>query len=230
MFQQQTYISRRDDLRRLIGSGKILLLSNDHSPKNYKDNYYHFRQDSTFLYYTGINQPNMHLVIDADQGIDTLYGDDPSIDDIIWEGPQPSIKEIAQLAGISQTKKLQALYDEDLIASHYLPPYRGQQTLMLSSLTGISTQEIEDRASKKLISSVIRQRSRKSEEELIQMDDAVDRTYKMHINAMRHTKAGIIESVLVGKGADVAHSFNTELAYPAILTTRGEVLLSLIHI
>lgn len=224
MFQQQTYISRRDDLRRLIGSGKILLLSNDHSPKNYKDNYYHFRQDSTFLYYTGINQPNMHLVIDADQGIDTLYGDDPSIDDIIWEGPQPSIKEIAQLAGISQTKKLQALYDEDLIASHYLPPYRGQQTLMLSSLTGISTQEIEDRASKKLISSVIRQRSRKSEEELIQMDDAVDRTYKMHINAMRHTKAGIIESVLVGKGADVAHSFNTELAYPAILTTRGEVL------
>ena len=224
MFSHNTYRSRRDELRRHMGSGKILLLGNQYSPKNYKDNYYHFRQDSTFLYYTGIDRPHMHLIIDADTGIDTLYGDDMTIDGIIWEGPKTSMKELASLSGISQTKQLAEIRNEDLRACHYLPPYRGQHTLLLASLTQRPNGEIKDHVSLQLIKGVIKQRSIKSAEELAQMDQAVDRTYEMHVAAMRHTQSGIIESTLVGKGTDVAYSYNTELAYPAILTTRGEVL------
>jgi len=224
MFNRQTFKTRREELRKYVGSGKILLLGNGESSKNYKDNWYTFRQDSTFLYYTGIDRADLHLVIDADEGIDTLYGDNLSIDDVVWTGPQPSIQELAACAGIDRTKKLTELQNEKLQSAHYLPPYRGVHNLLLTSLTGLSNSEIHEKSSHKLIKGVIEQRNVKSASELAQMDQAVDRSYEMHRAAMQYTKNGISESVLVGKGVDVAYSHNSELAYPAILTTRGEVL------
>ncbi len=224
MLTGQTYKERREKLRQHVGKGRILLLGNGQAPMNYKDNYYPFRQDSSFLYYTGIDRADLHLVLDADEGVDTLFGDDLSIDDVVWTGPQPSIHELASLSGIERTKKLSELYTEELKDAHYLPPYRGVHNLLLSSLTGMTASEIHDKSSKKLITGVIAQRNIKSAPELAEMDQAVDRSYEMHKAAMRHTEAGISEAVLVGKGCDIACGYDTALAYPAILTTRGEVL------
>ena len=61
MFKDSVYINRRNQLRKDVGSGIILLPGNDESPMNYADNTYHFRQDSTFLYFFGINRPGLML-------------------------------------------------------------------------------------------------------------------------------------------------------------------------
>ncbi len=44
MFSKQTYIARRAELRRRIGSGLILLPGNANTPNNYPNNAYYFRQ------------------------------------------------------------------------------------------------------------------------------------------------------------------------------------------
>ena len=51
MFETSIYQERRAELAEKIGYGVIILLGNDESSMNYKDNVYLFRQDSTFLYY-----------------------------------------------------------------------------------------------------------------------------------------------------------------------------------
>ncbi|HDM10095.1 MAG TPA: aminopeptidase P family protein, partial [Desulfobacteraceae bacterium] len=53
MFSANTYKERRQRLRTQVSSGLILLLGNDESPMNYRDNPYPFRQDSSFLYFFG---------------------------------------------------------------------------------------------------------------------------------------------------------------------------------
>jgi len=65
MFNKQTYIQRRKTLAEKVGSGLILLLGNDESPMNYADNGYHFRQDSTFLYFFGLVFPALAWVIEV---------------------------------------------------------------------------------------------------------------------------------------------------------------------
>ena len=56
MFNKEIYIKRREKLMEQVGSGFIVLLGNEESSMNYKDNHYPFRQDSSFLYFfLGIN-------------------------------------------------------------------------------------------------------------------------------------------------------------------------------
>ena len=89
MFSAKTYTARRHELRTKIGQGIVLLPGNGLAPNNYPNNAYYFRQDSSFLYYFGLNIPALVGVIDADTGEEALYGDDFTVEDIIWTGPQP---------------------------------------------------------------------------------------------------------------------------------------------
>ena len=95
MFPKEVYWQRRKLLRDLLGEGLILFPGNEDSAMNYKSNVYHFRQDSSFLYFFGINKPGFYGVCDVDTGKDTLYGEDFTIGDIIWMGDQPSVNELA---------------------------------------------------------------------------------------------------------------------------------------
>src|SRR5210317_2160976 len=100
MFQQKTYIERRKVLKEKVGKGLLLFLGNDESPMNYTDNTYHFRQDSTFLYYFGIQHPGMAATIDIDNDKEIIFGDDFTIDDIVFMGSKPTMVDRAEQCGV----------------------------------------------------------------------------------------------------------------------------------
>ena len=67
MFNKETYIQRRNRLKKEIGKGILLFLGNNESGMNYADNTYHFRQDSTFLYFFGSDYAGLSALIDIDE-------------------------------------------------------------------------------------------------------------------------------------------------------------------
>ena len=106
MFKSKTYIQRRAELKKKVRNGIILFLGNNEAPMNYTDNTYHFRQDSTFLYYFGLDRAQLSAIIDVDENKEIVFGDDFTIDHIVWMGPQPTIKEEAAKCGVKITKPL----------------------------------------------------------------------------------------------------------------------------
>ena len=93
MFDKSVYVNRRKQLIDKMSGGLVLILGNEEAPANYPSNTYKFRQDSSFLYFFGLNMPGFAGLMDADSGEVCLYGNDVDMDDIIWMGPQPSVKD-----------------------------------------------------------------------------------------------------------------------------------------
>ena len=141
MFSKLTYTERRKKLAASLSGGLILLPGNEESPMNYVDNTYHFRQDSSFLYYFGLDQASLTGVIDADTGESILFGDDLTIEMIVWTGVLPSLASLAELVGVKQVKPTSELssYLSGTLAKgrtvHYLNPYRSDIVLKISSLS-----------------------------------------------------------------------------------------------
>jgi len=164
MFKSEVYVKRREELRKKIKSGLGLFVGNIESPMNYPANTYHFRQDSDFLYYFGIDLPGLIALVDFDSGKDRLYGNDFDMDDIIWMGPQPKISELAQKCGIRETGSLQSLEDvlKDAVSKkrriHFLPPYRGETRMTLGRLLKENPCQMNSEASADLIKAVISMR------------------------------------------------------------------------
>ena len=189
MFSAKTYTARRHELRTKIGSGIILLPSNSLSPNNYPNNAYYFRQDSSFRYYFGLNVPSVVGVIDADTGEEALYGDDFTVEDIIWTGPQPTLREMGAGAGVTATFPMAELEKRLRRAIslgrrvHYLPPYRGETKLQLSALLGIKPALLHDYKSVDLMFAVAEMREKKSAEEVEEMERAFRIGYEMHTTA-----------------------------------------------
>ena len=230
MFSAETYAKRRAELRRRIGSGLILLPGNYEAPMNYPSNAYNFRQDSTFLYFFGQSLPALAGVIDADSGAETLYGDDFTVEDIIWMGPQPSVADLAAEVGVSQSRPMAALAADlrHALAQgrkvHYLPPYRGETTLQISQLLGIVPSMVHDRMSLDLLFAVAEMREVKSDEELACIEEAFNIGYHMHTTAMRLCRAGRSEHEIAGAVDGVAMSYGTGVSFATILSQHGEVL------
>lgn len=230
MHTPETYQARRASLLKEVGEGLILLPGNEEAPMNYTDNVYHFRQDSSFLYYTGIRLPHFALLIDTSSGVSTLFGQEPTIDDIVWMGPQPSLVNLAEGAGIEKALPYEALGGQIATAIaqgravHYLPPYRGEQIIQLSQWLGKPVDEISPGASIGLIQAVVRQRMIKSTMEIEEIARAVDITGQMHIAAMRQARVGMTEAQLAGLVEGIAVAGGGNLSYPVILTVNGHVL------
>ena len=105
MFSKDTYVGRRQNLKKAVNSGILLFLGNEEAGMNYADNTYHFRQDSTFLYYFGLNKVSLAALIDVESGEEWIVGDEITIDDVIWEGPQPTLQEQAERVGVDKVIK-----------------------------------------------------------------------------------------------------------------------------
>lgn len=224
MFDKSIYSSRRSRLSKVLGSGKLLFLGNEQSSKNYAANWYHFIQDSTFLYYFGINNPGLSAYIDIDKGEEILFGDELTIDDIVWTGPLPSLESLASDVGISKvlpSADISKYIDKD---THYLKPYRPNQTAKLGQWTGISVMDIPHRYSRSMAQAIVDQRIIKSDEEVEQMHQACTRSNEMHRDVMIACKPGMKESELVGIATLSASKHNTHYAYEPIMTIKGEVL------
>ena len=228
MFASETYASRRRALTASLSSGLIVFLGNDQAPMNYAANYYRFRQDGSFLYYAGLDEPGLALALDADSGDAVLYGHDPTMDDVVWEGPRPPLADRAASISVTETAPTEALADAiaNAIAAdrvvHVLPPYRGEQTLKLGKLLGASPYEIAP--SEELMAAVIAQRLVKSEEEIAELDKAVALTAEMHLLAMRMAQPGRSEMKVAAAMEGVAHAGGGYPSFPIILTRHGEVL------
>ena len=230
MFTAEIYSKRREELRRRVGQGLILLPGNVESPLNYPNNAYHFRQDSTFLYFFGHNVPLLVATIDADSGEEVLYGDDFTVDDIIWMGPQATVRELAAEVGVANAKPMAALAIDiqKAIAMgrdvHYLPPYRGETKLMLSDLLGIAPSMLHARKSLDLLFAVAEMREKKSAEELVEMEKAFELGYAMHTLAMKMCRPGVIEREIAGAVEGIVKAHGQGVSFPTIVSQHGETL------
>lgn len=230
MFPASTYTARRRQLMAAMGSGLIWLPGNEDSPLNYADNVYPYRQDSTFLYYIGIDHPGFSALIDADEGTTTLFADDASIDDVIWTGPQPSVAETAALCGIEHVAPAAHLPAALSKAAskgqgiHYLPPYRADTMIQMATMLAQGVTQVKAGASRQLIQAVVAQRACKSEEELAELERAVNVSGAMHRAAMAQARAGMRESELVGLVEGMAISEGGRVGYSVIMTVNGQTL------
>ncbi|HJZ41417.1 MAG TPA: aminopeptidase P family protein [Bacteroidales bacterium] len=231
MFPAEVYIQRRKRLRELVGKGVILFLGNKEVSMNYKANNYPFRQDSSFLYYFGLDLPDLAGMIDAESGEETVYGNNPSLEDIIWVGIHESLQDKAVKTGIKQIKPLEKL-DGDVFRViahnrdvHYLPPYREQRRLQLAYYDNLKYEEVDRNASELLIKAVATQRSVKDAYELQEMDNTMDDvTREAYLQAMKMAKPGIFEYEVAGAINGAVLRKNCMMAYPIICSVNGETL------
>lgn len=230
MFKKETYINRRQTLRNKVNSGIILILGNEESPMNYHDNGFHFRQDSSFSYYFGLNNAGMTGIIDIDSGEEFIFGNDFTIEDIIWMGVLPTIKELSESVGIQKTGNTT---DLDFFLKrtqhkgrkiHYLPSYRAEHDIKIFNWLGIHPNEISKNASLELRLAVISQRNYKTAEEIIEIEKGVNISVDMHIKGMQMAKPGMLEAEIAGAVEGIALEHDGHVAFPVIATINGQTL------
>ena len=231
MFSAQTYTKRREQLKCQMGSGGLLLfLGNEESAMNYADNTYHFRQDSTFLYYFGVDHAGFAAIIDLDEDRTLVFADDLTIDAIVWTGILPSVAELAAAGGVENTRPSSALADLLSAASangrkiHFLPPYRPENKIKLMALLGVDPGESQGEASLPFIRAVVEMRAVKSAEEIVEIEKGVNVTIDMHLAAMRMARPGMTEAEVAARVTEIALASGGNLSFPVIATIHGETL------
>ena len=231
MFDTATYIRRRNELKKLVKEGIIILFGNNESPANFPNNgYYPFRQDSSFLYYFGLQRDGLVGIIDIDNDKDILVGNDIDIEDIVWYGSVESMTEMMQRCGAQETlpmKALKTICNEALSKHrkiHFLPPYRHDIKIQVFDLLGVHPIQQKEAASMALIKAVVKMRSAKEQQEIEELERAAVIGYKMHTTAMRLTKPGVTEKFVSGQVDGIAHSYGAMVSFPTIYTQHGEIL------
>jgi Xaa-Pro aminopeptidase len=230
MFAKETYIQRRAELKKRVGSGILLFLGNNEVGMNYADNGYTFRQDSTFLYYFDSDYAGLCAIIDIDADKEIIFGNELTIDDIVWMGIQPTIHEKSQLVGVEHTAPLSELpvYLQKAQKAgqtiHFLPPYRGDNQILLQELLGIAPREQAAKASVPFIMAVADMRNHKTAEEIVEIEKSVDTSVDMHLTAMRMVRPGVTEREVAAAITRVAQKGGGELSFPIIASINGQTL------
>lgn len=230
MFAASVYKNRRKSLMQKMSGGLVLIMGNNESPMSYPDNTYKFRQDSSFLYFFGLQIPGFAGVMDVDAGEEYLLGNDVDIDDIIWMGPQPSVKELGASVGVERTMpfaKLAEMLKEAISKGrkiHFLPPYRFDRVILLEDILGIHHSLIKSYVSLELIHAVVSLRSVKEACEIEEITKACNIGYEMHVTAMKNAKEGVKEQYIAGLIEGIAASYGSMVSFPVILSQNGETL------
>ena len=229
LFDRQTYVERRKELSARVGDGLILLIGNNDSPCNYPANGYKYRQDSSFLYYFGLEHEGLAGVIDADEDKEYLFGDDIDIEDVIWTGFVPSVADMAATVGIGNTapmKDLEGIVGKALKQGrkvHYLPPYRYDTMIRLGDLQGMHPLKTRENASVRLIKAVVDMRAVKSDGEIAEIERAMAIGYEMHTAAMKACRPGVTEKYIGGLIDGIAASYGCKVSFNSIVTMHGEI-------
>jgi Xaa-Pro aminopeptidase len=230
MFKSEVYIKRREELSKKMKTGMAVFIGNTEAPMNYADNTYHFRQDSNFLYFFGLDIPGFVGVMDFDSGKDRIFGNDFDMDDIIWMGPQPTVKELAFKCGVTNIAPMQKLEEtiKDAVSKrrklHFLPPYRGETKMMLGLLLKENPCQMKTLASVELIKAVSSMRAIKEKVEIDEIEKAVDIAYEMHVTAMKMCKQGVKEQDIFGTMEGLALMKGAGTSFPIILSINGQTL------
>lgn len=230
LFSKSTYVERRNELKKLVGSGLIVLFGNNDSPANYPSNTYKFRQDSSFLYYFGLHRNGLVGVIDVDNDREYLVGDEIDIEDIVWYGSVTSVAEMAEMTGVARTaamRELPAIVESAKAQGeevHFLPPYRFDNQIQIMDLLGIHPSQQKAAASLKLIAAVVKMRTTKTEEEIAELERAAEIGYEMHTTAMRLCRPGVTEHYIGGMVDGIANAYGCMVSFQTIATQHGEVM------
>lgn len=228
MFAKETYVTRRDCLKKSVKAGLLLFLGNEESGMNYEDNTYHFRQDSTFLYFFGLTYAGLAAIIDMDEDKEIIFGDELTIDHIVWMGAQPTLREKAQRVGVVETRPTVDLkpYLEKAMAKkqpiHYLPSYRAEHRLKLLDCLGVMPGM--EQPSVPFIRGVVNLRNYKTAEEIAEIERACNVTADMHIAAMKALRVGMKEYEVAAALEAVAQANGCRLAFPTIATVCRQTL------
>lgn len=229
-FSKDTYTNRRKQLSKDLGKGLVLFPGNNEVGMNYGANPYHYRQDSNFLYFVGIAQQGLFATMDAASGEGILFGDELTMEDIVWTGPQPSLAELAERVGIKKVLPSAELasYVGKAKSSGapllFTPPYRFDNMLRLQQLTGIGVAEQKANASEALIKAIVAQRAHKSAEEVACIEEAVNITRSMHMGVMMAATEGKLENELAGIALGISYGLGRGVAYSIILSVNGHIL------
>ena len=230
MFSKETYVHRRETLKKLVKNGLIIFFGNNNSPANYPSNCYTFRQDSSFLYYFGQTREGLVGVIDIDNDKEYLIGDDIDIEDIGWYGSVDSVSDLAAQVGIMNSapmKQLKPLTEKAQSKGqkiHFLPPYRFDIKIQIMDLLGIHPSQQKGRASMDLIMAVVKMRSAKEQQEIEEIERACAIGYKMHTTAMKLCKPGVTEQYIAGIIDGIANSHGSMVSFATILSQHGEIM------
>ena len=213
-----------------MSTGIALFPGNVEAAFNYPANTYHFRQDSHFLYFFGIDLPGFAAVIDFDNDQEYIFGNDFDIDDIIWMGPQPKVAELAEKVGITNTSPMNELQNligtalKDSRHIHFLPPYRGETDIQMAQLLNTSVFDIRKKASVQFIKAVVKLKEIKDEYEIAEIEKAVDIAYEMHTTAMKMAKPGVIEQKIAGTIEGISLALGGPASFPIILSMNVQTL------
>lgn len=230
MFKSDVYVKRRACLQGMIKSGLGLFTGSIEAPMNYPGNPYHFRQDSDFLYYFGIDLPGFIGLMDFNTGKDWIFGNDADMDDIVWMGPQPTVSDLALKCGVVNTAplaKLESIIKEAVSKKrriHFLPPYRGETKITLGKLLRENPCQMKTFASTELIKAVVAMRSIKEQAEVDEIEKALKVAYDMHVTAMKMCKPGVKEQEIFGTIEGIAYTEGAGPAFPVILSINGQTL------
>lgn len=230
MFPRDTYLDRRTQLTAQIQSGLILLPGHDESPMNFPSNAYPFRQDSSFLYYFGLDLPGLAAIIDVDEGTEWVFGKDPTVEEIVWTGPLPLLKDRCEQIGVTRTAppdKLEEILSKAVRQDrqvHLLPQYQPENVLKIWRWLGIAPGVLHKYISEPLIRAVVKQRSVKSAEEIAQIEAAIAISYEMHTTAMRLARPGVVEREVAAAVEAVVLSHGARPSFATILSRHGETL------
>ncbi|MDR2042102.1 MAG: aminopeptidase P N-terminal domain-containing protein, partial [Tannerella sp.] len=228
MFKKETYAGRRSALRKALGNGLLLFLGNDECGCNYADNTYPFRQDSTFLYFFGLPFAGLSAVMDLDEDREIIFGDEWTMDALVWMGAQPTLREKCEAAGVQHVKPSGELgaYLQNAVRKgrpvHYLPPYRAEHQIKLWTLLGVLPGN--ETPSEPFIKGVVNLRNYKTEEEIAEIEKACLVTADMHIAMIKTVRPGICEYEVVAVVEAVAAAHNCRLSFPTIATVNGQTL------
>ena len=229
MFTKETYMRRRQELKKLVGNGVIILFGNNDAPVNYPANAYApMRQDSSFLYYFGQHREGLVGVIDIDNDEEWLFGDDIDVEDIVWMGYTPSVADLAAEVGVKKTApmaELKAICDKAKgRTSHFLPPYRFDTKIQIMDLLGIHPSKQKEAASMELIKAIVKMRSKKEQQEIEAIDRACDVGYAMHTTAQLLIKPGVTERFIAGQVDGIARSLAQGTSFGTIFSQHGEIM------
>ena len=228
MFSKKTYIQRRETLKKNIGKGVLLFLGNDETGMNYAANCYPFRQDSTFLYFFGLPFGGLAAIIDIDNDREIIFGDELTMDDIVWMGAQPALHEKCESAGIAhvmlsgelESYLKNAVQKQQII--HYLPPYRAEHHIKLWALLGINASG--KKPSPDFVKAVVNLRNYKTEEEVVEIERACSVTAEMHLSAIRMVRPERYEYEIAAEIEAIAQRHHCRLSFPTIATVNGQTL------
>ncbi len=230
MFTKETYINRRNILKSKVNNGLALIMGNVDASTTYADNTYHFRQDSTFLYFFGLDYQGLAGVIDFESGEEMLFGDDFTMDDIIWMGPQAKLNENAQKVGITSTHPMSKLKDviskaqQQGRAIHFTPPFRAMNMISMGDILNIHPAKVKEHSSLEFTKACISMRSIKEPQEIEELERHMQVGALMHTTAMRMAIEGKSEQEITGALEGISMSGGGMVSFPIICSVHGETL------